>query len=313
MVLHICDVSQYIYGGSYKHVSIARGVREVDGMYQENWAPIGGVRFLINRLAELSGPNNIVIPVFDRTPTVKREMYYKAYNSEFGYKGTRKSSGDNAIAIQKKYAYDILQKIGYPVQAAEGYEADDVIYTLVQMYKNDFDEIRIHCNDSDLYFLIGGNVMMDTIGPNIGKVITERSYPQLVDTKEGGCPYNAYHMRKLCNGDKSDNIPGIGKEWLERLDSVIPKEKLCELGDLDVCRDYLKKVINKYPDAPNSSIILSTFNILMPLRVPEFLINDAEPMIDYQKQAYFVSGWVPELDRWGFEDDLEEYINSYYQ
>lgn len=313
MELHILDCSQYIHAGSYANTTISRGVREDNGEYQENWAPIGGVRFLINRAAELCKDGSIVIPVFDKTPNIKREMYKAAFGDEFGYKGNRKTPDPmRAVSIQKDYAYIIMEKIGYPVQAAQDYESDDVIYTLVQMYKNDFESIHVHSSDSDLYFLVGGNVMMDTVGPNIGKVITQANYPNVVD-KDGWCPYNVHHIRKLCNGDHSDNIPGIGSDWMPRLDSVIPADKLAYLGDLEVCREFLKDAVDKYPTAPNAHMLLKTFNILVPLVVPEHLINDVEPAIDWDKQRYFVHGWKPDEDHWGFEDDLTEYIDSYYR
>lgn len=311
MKLRILDTSQYIYAGAYKSATISRGVRETNGEYEENSAPIGGVRFLINSAAKLCSDDTIVIPVFDRTPTIKREMYADTFGDTHGYKGTRKQL-DSSIGIQKDYAFSILEKIGYPVQAAEGYETDDVIYTLVQMYKNDFEHIYIHSSDSDLYFMVGPNVSMDRVGDNVGKVITPANYSAVVD-KDGFVAYNVFHLKKLCAGDKSDNISGIGKDWEPRFDSVIPASELSRLGDLDLCRDYLKKAILKYPDAPNAHMVLRTFDIMSPLLVPNHLINDCEPDIDWNKHRYFVHGWKPDEDRWGFEDDLLEYIDRFYE
>lgn len=311
MELHILDCSQYIYAGSYSTVRISRGVRETDGVYGENWAPIGGVRFLINQAAALCGEDRVVMPVFDRTPNIKRDMYKDAFGLEYGYKGNRKQPAPE-IALQKTYAYTVMDKLGYPVQAAEDYESDDLIYTIVNAYKNDFDKVVVHCNDSDLYFLVGGNVCIDTVGPKVGKLVTEANYPNVVD-KDGWCPYNVHHIRKLCTSDKSDNIPGIGVDWMPRFDSVIAADELRRLGDLDLCREYLKEAVNRYPTAPNAHMVLKTFNILVPLRVPEYLINDREPDVDYEKQKYFTNGWKPNMDRWGFEDDLLAYIDSYWE
>lgn len=311
MDLHILDCSQYIWAGSYSSAKISRGVRESNGEYCENCAPIGGVRFLIDRAAELCSDNNVVVPVFEDKPTIKRDMYKDVFGSEYGYKGTRRTPGPE-IGLQKKYAYTIMEKLGYPVQLADGYESDDVIYTLVNMYKGDFENVFVHVNDSDLYFIVGGNVCIDTVGPRIGKYITQSNYPNVVD-KSGWCPYNVHHIRKLCTGDTSDNIKGVGSDWMPRFDSVIPSDKLKDLGDLDVCREYLLSAVNKYPTAENAYRLLSTFNILVPLSVPEYMINDAEQNVDYAKQRYFIHGWNQKEDKWGFEDDLASYIDSYWE
>ena len=313
MDLHILDCSQYVYAGSFSKVKVARGVRESDGEYMENSAPIGGVRFLIHQAAELAkNPNNVVIPVFDRPPVIKREMYYKTFGDEYGYKGTRPAK-DPAIPIQKDFAFKIMESIGFPVQAIDNYEADDVIYTLVQMYKNDYETVYVHCNDSDLYFIVSDNVCMDTVGPKVGKYVTRTNYESVVS--KDGCPYNVHHIRKLCAGDKSDNIPGVGNEWAARIDEIVMSDggRYDRLGDLDLCRRYLRECVAKYPNQPGAQRLLSTFNILTPLLVPEYLINDIEPMIDKDKLRYFVHDFNPEYDHWGFENELLEYIDSYYK
>lgn len=308
MDLHLLDCSQYIWAGSYSKARITRGVRESNGEYCENSAPIGGVLFLIKHAAELSRNGDVVMPVFDSTPELKREMYYKTFGEEYGYKGTRKQTSDMFIKEQKDYAYQILSSIGFPTQIAEGYESDDLLYTLTKLYKNDFDTVHVHTSDSDLYFLVGANVIIDTVGPNVGKYITPANYSTTVE-KDGWCVYNGHHLRKLCKGDTSDNIPGIGMMWTELLDSVIPASELPKLGDLDLCRHYIKEALIKNPTAPNASRVLQTFNILVPLEVPEHFINPNEQVINKQKLAYYLSGWKEELDQWGYEDMLSDYID----
>lgn len=311
MDLRILDCSQYIYAGSYKNAVISRGIREVDGEFSENAAPIGGVRFLVTQAASLVNDNTVVMPVFESKPTVKRQMYFDVFGEEYGYKRGRKSHGDD-IPLQRDYARRILEQCGFPVQFADGYEADDLIYTLVETYKNDFEHVYVHNNDSDLYFVVDDNVSIAKIGNNVGKVINRGNYCDMVDKKGWVC-YNVHHMKKLCAGDTSDNIPGIGMDWEDRFDSVIPASELPKLGDLSLCREYIKKAIVAYPTAQNAYRVLSTFNILMPLEVPVYLINENEQDIDWNKLRYFVHGWKPDEDRWGFEDELSEYINNYYR
>lgn len=312
MVLHILDTSSYLYAGNYRNSVIVRGVRENNGAYEENSAPIGGVEFLVRRCADLTKGDNVVIPVFDSTPTIKREMFEEAYGNIGGYKGTRKyDSKSEHMGDMRRYSYKLLEDVGYPVQIAEGYEADDIIYSLVQYYKNDFEEIYVHVRDSDLTFLVSDNVSIATVG-NLGKNINLRNYESMAKTNEH-TPYNIIHIRKVLAGDTVDNIPGVGEQWGPALDAVIDASELRNLGDLDLCRRYIKQAVLNNPDLPNAHSVLRTFDIVCPLLVPEHLLNDSEMEVDSAKLAYYLGGWDASLDRWHLEDMLAEYIDDYYE
>lgn len=316
MVLHILDTSNYIYAGSaYSTSWIARGVRETNGSYSANEAPIGGVKCLLNNVFRLTGPNSVVMPVFDATPTIKREMYADAFGDPYGYKGNRKKNKTN-VAGQKDYARVILEDMGYPVQYATDYEADDLIYTIVQMYRDDYDHIYIHTQDSDLFFLVDEKVTIAPTGEEKrfgtrGKTITVENYTTTV-VKDKLTIYNGIHLMKLGKGDTSDNIPGIGMKWLEELDKVLKPEDYPKLGDLDLCRKLLRELVMNHPELPGGHKVIPTFNIIVPLKVPVDLINDAEPIIDEFKMQYYKGDWCASIDTWGLEDLLAEYIDSYY-
>lgn len=311
MDLHILDTSNYIYAGSFNNKVISRGVRETNGEYCANNAPIGGVLFLLKQARELTNDNTIVMPVFDRTPDIKRDMYTNVFGNPYGYKGNRPAKKID-ISYQKEYAEQILRQLGYPVQAVDGYEADDVIYSLVKYFKYDFDHIYIHTRDSDLTFLVDDTVSIAPVGDK-GKVIDMANYTAVAD-KTGFCTYNTVHLRKLCTGDTSDNIPGVGWKWAELIDNCIKdKNENRKLGDLDVARKYIKEAIVANPTEPGAHSVLSTFNIICPLLVPEGEIDDSDMDVDFEKFAYFLGGWVVDLDRWGFEDQLADYIDNYYE
>lgn len=312
MVLHILDTSSYIYAGNVQDTVIVRGVREDNGAYAENSAPIGGVEFLVKRCSELNKLDNVIMPVFDAPPTIKREMFEEAYGNIGGYKGTRTYSSRNEKAhISRAYAKQVLESIGYPVQYAEGYEADDLIYSLVQYFKDDYEHVYVHTRDSDLTFLVSDNVSIAPVG-KFGKHIDMRNYETMA-TKGEYTPYNIKHIKKVLAGDTSDNIPGVGEHWAPALDKVIGPDNLRKLGDLDLCRSYIKQAVFDNPTLPNAHSILKTFNIVCPLMVPWELINDNEMDIDDAKHAYYLAGWDPKLDKWGFEDMLAEYIDDYHQ
>lgn len=311
MVLHILDTSNYIWAGAFSKKYIARGVRESNNEYCANEAPIGGVRFLLSQVAKLSrDDNNIIMPVFDRTPEIKRSMYQEAYGDPYGYKGNRPTKPID-INHQKDYAEEILRDLGYPVQAVDGYEADDVIYSIVKYYKDDFEHIYIHTRDSDLSFLVSENVSIDLVGDK-GKVINMYNYNSVVESNNDVL-YNTIHLRKLCAGDTSDNIPGIGWDWAKKLDEVIPNDKYKCLGDLDIARDYIKKAVFANPTTPGAQNVLRTFNIICPLLIPADYIDDSEMEIDRSKLSYYLHDWNAGEDKWDLEERLMNYINLYYE
>lgn len=311
MELHILDTSNYIYAGTFSGFTIQRGVRESDGEYGPNEAPIGGVRFLLHQIGIIMrNPNAVIMPVFDRPPVIKRQMYYDTFGLEYGYKAGRKSK-DNSIGIQRNYAEEILRDMGFVVQCAEEYEADDIIHSLVQYYKNDYDHIYIHTKDSDLHYLVGPNVSIEPVGDK-GKHIDFYNYTTACK-KDEFMPYNTVHLRKLISGDTSDNIPGIGKEWAPLIDKVMKPDEYQKLGDLDFARKILRETVAANPSQPGGHNVLRTFNILCPLLVPYDLINDDEPMVNEDKLNYYLHNWNVKEDIWGLEDMLAEYIDSYYR
>lgn len=311
MELHILDTSNYIYAGAFGKKVVTRGVRETSSEYCANSAPISGVQFLLRNVRALTRDDTVVMPVFDRTPEIKRDMYTNTFGDPFGYKGTRPQKSID-ITYQKEYAEQILRQLGYPVQAVDGYEADDIIYSLVQYYKYDFDHIYIHSRDSDLTFLVDDNVSIALVGDK-GKIIDMSNYTAVAD-KTGYCAYNTVHLRKLCTGDTSDNIPGVGWKWAELIDAcIIDKADNRKLGNLDIARKYIKQAIMNNPTEPGAHTILSTFNIICPLLVPEDEIDDSDMDVDFEKFAYFLNGWAANLDRWNFEEQLADYIDNYYE
>ncbi|MBR3600603.1 MAG: hypothetical protein IKL53_12135 [Lachnospiraceae bacterium] len=311
MNLHILDTNNYLYAGSFENSVICRGVRENNSEYSAASAPIGGIRFLIKQVARLSTPDNVVMPVFDRPPDIKREMYKSVFGGIEEYKGNRKfTKTAQRVGQQKAYAEQILRDLGYPVQVADGYEADDLIYTIVNMVKDEYEHIYIHTKDSDLDFLVDENVSIYPVGDD-GKTITRWNYENVVDKSH--CLFCTHHLRKLCSGDTGDNIPGIGNEWAEKMDEVIPDGDYAKLGDLDLCRKYLKETILRNPTMPAGYRVLQTFNILAPLNVPYEEINEDEQDIDFDKLQYYLLGWNEKMDRWGLEDMLKDYIDSTFE
>lgn len=310
MVLHIVDISNALYAGMFSDFWVSRGVHEIDGQWKARRGFVGPIRFTLRILREMMGPNSIVIPVMERTPTIKRKMYYDLTGDEFGYKAGRKEKPEHFDAV-KDYLEVVLRDLGFPVQYVEGYEADDIIYTLVELYKYDFEKIYVHTRDSDLFFLVSDNVEIAPVGSQ-GKVVDMYNY-SVVIKKGWTFYYNTVHIHKLLNGDSSDNISGIGQEWGKRIDSVIPEEEFPRLGNLDLTREYLRELVMKYPTEYGVHKIIPTFNLLVPLKVPTEYLDMDDTEVDMEKlDGYYLQNFNAANDRWNLEELLDDYINNYY-
>lgn len=311
MYLHIVDLSNALYAGMSSNKWVSRGVREVNGEWEANQAHVGAILFSLKILREMMGPESVVIPVIERTPHIKRKMYEEVTGDEYGYKAGRKEKPAHFDDI-KDYLEWVLRDLGFPVQYAEGYEADDIIYTLVELYKNDFEKIFVHTKDSDLYFLVSDNVEIAKVGEQ-GKVITLENYSRVV-AKDVYMWYNTIHLSKLYKGDSSDNIPGIGKEWAPRIDALISEEDYPKLGNLDLVRSYLRKASIEYAECAGSHLLVPIFNLVVPLKVPEELLDLDEYDVDkYKLDDYYLRGFDQKADKWNLDEKLRDYIDKFYE
>lgn len=120
------------------------------------------------------------------------------------YKANRPEK-DAAGMDQLRRLQDQLRRDAYPVVAAEGYEADDIIATLaVQAPKGGFDWTTIATEDKDLLQLVGQGV--GCISTRAGSDRTRRG-PAFVQEKFGVSPGQLRDWLALV-GDASDNVPG---------------------------------------------------------------------------------------------------------
>lgn len=317
MILRIIDCSNLIYAGYYgnrRKPTICRGVREKDGMWEDASIPVGGLNFALKFIYSLKDENTDIIPVFDKSPRIKNQMYSDTFGAASYKAGRGKSATPTQIRdirFNKKWTEDVLNKCGFNCQSAEGYEADDIIYTLVEYYKSSYDHIYIHTKDSDLSFLVDDHVSIAKAG-NVGKEITKANYYYTAKTGDN-CLYNTIHLHKLYKGDTADNIPGIGYEWASRFTEMFDKEDMTKLGDLDFARKCLRVMVKKYPTENGASLVLPTFNILCPLLVPEELLNLYETEPDWHQLAgYWLNQCRTEVDNWDCESLVEEFIEEYY-
>ena len=132
--------------------------------------------------------------VFDAPgPTFRKEMYGE-------YKATRDAQPED-LSAQFPVAREIAAASGIPVLEAPGFEADDLIASLVAHAPADA-EVVIVSTDRDLMQLVSDRVvLLDTMRER-------RIGPAEVEARFGVPPAKVLDVRALV-GDATDNIPGV--------------------------------------------------------------------------------------------------------
>jgi len=149
------------------------------------------------------------------------------------YKGTRDRMPDN-LKIQESIIMEMLKIMGIKHMKVDGYEADDIIGTLVtDLGKNKENNIFILSGDKDLYQFIDGNVAIyDTMKHKIYHEAEARE-------KFSVDPKHIVDYLAIC-GDSSDNIPGIPGFGPKKAESLIN-----EYGTLESIYENIENITGK--------------------------------------------------------------------
>ena len=146
------------------------------------------------------------------------------------YKATRPPMPGN-LSLQFPYVKAIVEKMGIPTIEKEGFEADDVIATLVRRLSAGEDaEVYVVTSDKDLMQLVGDNV---TIVDTMKNAVMKRAE---VAEKFGIEPSFISDFLAL-SGDTSDNIPGV-----PGIGDKTARELICAFGNIDAIYANLDEI-----------------------------------------------------------------------
>jgi DNA polymerase-1 len=190
------------------HAILHRAYHALPEFSSSKGVPTGGLYGLLSMLVRIINdlkPDYVVAAV-DLPGGTFRDAAYK------DYKGTRAKTED-ALVEQIKRTPDVLRAFGVPVYSATGFEADDVIGTIVEkLKKNKNLEIIIASGDKDALQLIEDErVRVFTLGKGLNDVIM---YDEAAVKERYGFGPGAVVDLKGVAGDPSDNIkgvPGVGE------------------------------------------------------------------------------------------------------
>lgn len=163
-------------------------------------AVYGFTSILLSLIDELK-PDFLIVATELKGPTF-REAEFAAY------KATRVTDEEKEkeFLVQVPKVEKILSAFGIPYLYAQGFEADDVIGTLVNQTTKQPLEVVVVSNDQDLLQLVSPGVRVYL--PKKGKKSTQIFDEKKVKEVYGFSPSQMVDFKAL-RGDPSDNIPGV--------------------------------------------------------------------------------------------------------
>ena len=132
-------------------------------------------------------------------PTHRHEAYKE-------YKAGRVKAEPELIS-QLKRSRDVFEAFSIPIYDKEGFEADDIIGTLVEKLKDDKDaDIIIASGDMDTLQLVSDQAKIYTLRKGISDIVI---YDVAAVKERFGFGPEKMVDYKALRGDASDNIPGV--------------------------------------------------------------------------------------------------------
>ncbi len=160
---------------------------------------------MIKKLIERFSVQNIAIVWDSKGPTMRHEMFEE-------YKATRQAPPTD-LFDQKERIVEFAELIGVHQVAKQGYEADDLMFSIAQdMQKEDFDVILV-TSDKDMGQVLSDKVYLYDYFKD--QLLSQAAFEEKVCFSVAKLPF---YFALL--GDSSDNIPGvkgIGKVGAQQL------------------------------------------------------------------------------------------------
>ncbi|MBS3780684.1 MAG: DNA polymerase I [Desulfovermiculus sp.] len=186
--LYLIDGSSFLYRAFYAFPDLSR----TDG-FPTN-ALFITLRILLN-LIKKEHPGQACFVLDGKGPSFRQEIMPS-------YKAQRQKMPE-PLSLQIEPLLQGVQLLGFPVQVADGAEADDVIATLCIRSKHDRPVVIVG-SDKDLRQCLDTSVVLWDPGQRTERLITLQDFKQ----EEGLAPAQWPDYQALV-GDSSDNIPGV--------------------------------------------------------------------------------------------------------
>ncbi len=185
------------------HALIHRAYHALPEMSTKQGEPTGGLYGLLTMLLRAISDYkpDYVIACYDLPKPTFRHIEYA------DYKGTR-AKADDELKAQLERSRDVFTALSIPIYDKEGFEADDILGTIVEQTKDIKDlEVVIVTGDADSLQLVDGDrVRVFTLRKGLTDVVVYNE--AAVKERYGFTPKYLPDYKGFC-GDASDNIPGV--------------------------------------------------------------------------------------------------------
>jgi DNA polymerase-1 len=185
------------------HALIHRAYHALPDFATQAGEPTGAIYGLSTMLIKLIGDFNpdYIIACYDRAEKTHR------HESFADYKGTRKQLED-ALITQLNTSKEIFEALNIPIYDLAGFEADDMLGTIVDLLKDNKEvELIIASGDMDTLQLVDGEkVKVFTLKKGVKDTVI---YDEKAVLDRFGFGPELIPDYKGLRGDPSDNIPGI--------------------------------------------------------------------------------------------------------
>ncbi|MBI4193285.1 MAG: hypothetical protein HY536_01520 [Candidatus Colwellbacteria bacterium] len=189
----------------------------------KNGEPTGALYGVVSMLIKIFREERpeYAAAAFDRPePTFRKEAFA-------GYKATRPPTPSDLVS-QLAASQEIFRFFGVKTFELPGYEADDIVGTLAERFRNDGDiETVIFSGDLDTLQLVGGNVSVQVPKKGIGEFA--RYDEKGVEARFGLPPRKLPDYKGLV-GETTDNIPGVP--------GIGPKTAAAMLAEFDSLEEF---------------------------------------------------------------------------
>lgn len=228
-----------------------------------NTSAIYGFIGALNKLMDDEKPDYIAVAFDTPKPTFRHKMYKE-------YKATREAMPDDLVPQISKVK-EVVSAYNIPMLELAGYEADDIIGTLVKIAEKEGVQSFMVTPDKDYMQLINNNIRMYK-PPRAGYSMGNES--EIIDSagvkeKFGVGPEQVIDVLALM-GDSVDNVPGVKGVGEKTAAALIQ-----EFGSLDgiyenidkITKPKLKENLITYKDNAMLSRKLVTIDLNVPVKV----------------------------------------------
>jgi DNA polymerase-1 len=185
--LFVIDGYSYLYQAYH-------AIRNMTGPKGEPTNAIYGFISMLLRIREKENPDYLAITFDPKEPSFRHETYKD-------YKATRKPMPEE-LASQVPVVFDIVEAYRMPIFCEEGFEADDVIATIIEKVRDQDVEVFVVSRDKDLKQILSPSVRI--YGTRDGATYGLPEFREEYGFEPGQLP----DFLALA-GDSSDNIPGV--------------------------------------------------------------------------------------------------------